>query len=77
MTSDGFEQAIDDSKGNIFVYAGYLKPGKHQIIVYDCEQDKFWAKNIIVDMRKSEVKEGSSVQRLESHISRYKTKEGV
>jgi hypothetical protein len=33
------------------VFAGYLKPGLHQIIVYDQQDDTFWAKNLVVDVR--------------------------
>jgi hypothetical protein len=43
------------------VYAAYLKPGKHQIIVYDKSKDKFWAKNIVVEMRKSEAIAGKFI----------------
>jgi hypothetical protein len=41
----------DDTDGKIFVYAGYLKPGRHQVIVYDPETEQWWGKNIAVDLR--------------------------
>ena len=55
LSAEKVSKILDDVKGQIYVYATYLKPGKHQIIVYDKQKDKFWAKNIVVEMRKSEV----------------------
>lgn len=40
------------------MYAGFLKPGRHQIVVYDKVTNKYWAKNIVVDLRKSEILTG-------------------
>lgn len=46
--------SFDDLQGQIFVFAGYLKPGRHQLIIRDAQSDTFWAKNIIVDLRKGD-----------------------
>ena len=53
------DAALDDKQGNIFIYAGFLKPGCQQIIIYDKQLDKYWAKNIVVDMRNSEIRPGT------------------
>lgn len=36
-----------------------MKPGKHQIIVYDRKLNQFWVKNIMVEMRACEVKQAT------------------
>ena len=36
-----------------------MKPGKHQIIVYDRKLDQFWVKNIMVEVRAGEVKQAT------------------
>jgi hypothetical protein len=61
LSAEKVARILDDVKGQIFVYAAYLKPGKHQIIVYDKSKDKFWAKNIVVEMRKSEAIAGKFI----------------
>jgi hypothetical protein len=51
------ERDVDDTTGRIFVFAGYLKPGRHQIIIRD-SNDTFWGKNIVVDHHKGEILQG-------------------
>jgi len=41
----------------IFVYAGYLKPGKHQIIIYDELNDCLYYKDILADSRRSNIRQ--------------------
>lgn len=48
-------RSVDDTEGNLFVFAGYLRPGRHQIIIKDPKSNTFWAKNIVVEMRKCEI----------------------
>ena len=55
LTVEQVAKIQDDVKGNIFVYAAYLKPGKHQIVLYDQTSDTFWAKNIMVEMRTCDI----------------------
>ena len=43
-------------KDATFTYAGYLKPGKHQMIVYDELNDAMWFKDILADQRGVEIK---------------------
>ena len=47
---------LEQAGRSVYVYAGYMKPGKHQIIVYDEPKNEYWIKNIIVDYRHAEVK---------------------
>ena len=46
---------VEDSR-NFYVYAGYLKPCKHQIVIFDELKNTYWLKNIIVDHRMNDVK---------------------
>jgi hypothetical protein len=40
----------------IFVYSDYgLKPGKHQVIIYDCFDQTLWYKTVIVGLRERQV----------------------
>ena len=71
-----FESFVDDIKGNLFVFSGFLKPGIHQIIVYDQITTKFWAKNIIVDLRKSEIIPGKVIKK-DLGPKKFKTDEGI
>lgn len=58
------------------MYAGFLKPGRHQIIIYDKPTNKYWAKNIVVDLRKSEILSGRVPQQ-DTRIMRHKSSEGI
>jgi len=37
------------------VFAGFVRPGRHVIIIYDPETKEFYQKDIIVEVRKSEI----------------------
>ena len=39
----------------MFVYAAFLKPGRHQVIVHDQMTETFWVKNIVVDNRNCDI----------------------
>jgi hypothetical protein len=49
------EKDLVDSRDNIYVYAGFLKPGKHQIIIYDKKVEKYFARDIIIDFRNHDI----------------------
>lgn len=51
MTADEINDKYDDRKGNVFVYADYMKAGRQQIVIYNKLTDTFWAKNIVIDVR--------------------------
>jgi hypothetical protein len=76
LSQQEIESVLDDSTQSIFVYAGFLKPGKHDIIVYDQESGKLWQKSIVVDLRKGEIK-SDTAQKQECTIEKYHTDEGV
>ena len=38
-----------------FCYAGYLKPGKHHMIMYDQVNDVMYYKDILVDSREHKI----------------------
>jgi hypothetical protein len=37
------------------VFAGFVKPGRHVIVIYDPETKEFYQKNIIVEVRRDEI----------------------
>jgi hypothetical protein len=39
----------------VFVFAGFVRPGRHVIIIYDPETKEFYQKDIVVEVRKSEI----------------------
>lgn len=39
----------------MFVFAGFVRPGRHVIIIYDPETKEFYQKDIVVEVRKSEI----------------------
>ena len=39
----------------IFTFAGFVKPGRHVIIVYDPATCKFYKRDIIVEVRKKDI----------------------
>ena len=43
------------SNENIFVYAGYLTPGKHQLILFDNKTNIYYARDFLTDVRSCEV----------------------
>ena len=47
------EQSI--SNNDIYVFAGYLSPGKHEVVIHDIKSNKYYAREFIVDVRKSNV----------------------
>lgn len=55
VSAEELRRYVDDTQLNVFVFAAFLKPGKHQIILYDQQSGKFWVKNFVVQMRRSEV----------------------
>lgn len=57
LTQEEINLTLDDVDGNIFIYATFLKPGRHQIIIKDQINGVFWAKNIVVDPRRCEIKQ--------------------
>jgi hypothetical protein len=55
VKAEELRRYVDDTQLNVFVFAAFLKPGKHQVILYDQQSGKFWVKNFVVQMRRSEV----------------------
>ena len=41
-------------ENEIFVYAGFIQPGKHQILVKD-NRDRYFAREIVIDIRKRDI----------------------
>lgn len=39
----------------IFTFAGFVRPGRHVIVVYDPLSHAFYRRDVIVDVRKSEI----------------------
>lgn len=53
------------------MYAGFLKPGRHQIIIYDQLSDTFWAKNIVIDLRECDPKPNPEFTPAQSKVQVY------
>ena len=51
LNTPGFQ---DEQQSNIFVYAGFIQPGKHQILIRD-SSGKYYAREIVVDIRKRDI----------------------
>ena len=45
----------DESTNDVFVFAGYVEPGKHQIIIKDQQTKKYFAREIVVDARNVDI----------------------
>ena len=41
------------AEDNIYIYSGFISPGRHSVVIYNPLSDKFYLKNIIVQHRKS------------------------
>ena len=44
-----------ESTSDVFVFAGYVQPGKHQIIIKDQETGNYYAREIVIDARNREI----------------------
>ena len=45
----------DGQAEDIYVFAGFVKPGRHVIVIYDPERKAFYRKDILVEVRKGEI----------------------
>lgn len=43
------------SNDDIFVYAGYFTPGKHQMVIHDRKKNVYFAREFITDPRTCKV----------------------
>ena len=43
---------FDGQHEDIHIFAGFVKPGRHVIVIYDPERKKFYRKDILVEVRK-------------------------
>ena len=68
---------LDEYKEDTFVYATYLRPGKHTILIYDQVNDWMFYKEILADQRTCEIsdKTPSILNRCFSKVNQYKDKE--
>ena len=49
------EPPFDGSTEDIHVFSGFVKPGRHVIIIYDPETKQFYHKDIVVEPRRSDL----------------------
>ena len=47
--------AFDGKEEKTFVFAGFVKPGKHVLIIYDPKTKEFFRRDIIVEMRGKDI----------------------
>lgn len=45
----------EDMDDKVFVFAGFVNPGRHVIVIYDPISDNLYFKHIIVEVRKQEI----------------------
>ena len=57
FSDEELEKRQKKSREDIFVYAGFMPVGKHTIIIKDKKTGDVWTRNIVVDIRKSHVKD--------------------
>jgi hypothetical protein len=47
---------FDGNNEEVYVFSGFVRPGRHVIIIYDPKLDDFFFKDIVVEVRKSDIK---------------------
>ena len=52
---DERNQRENEARTDIFVYAGFIQPGKHQILIKDKLTNNLYAREIVVDIRRREI----------------------
>ena len=53
-TLDEKNQRMSEARSDIFVYAGFIKPGKHQIMIKD-KSGSMYVREIVVDIRRKDI----------------------
>ena len=49
------EKRKEESQNDIYVYAGYVEPGKHQIIIKDQITGKYYTREIVLETRSRDI----------------------
>ena len=77
-TLDERNQRQREAQQDIFVYAGFIQPGKHQILIKDKLTNCFYTREIVVDIRRREIEPypAPNLYKKTIGIRRYKTKSG-
>ena len=44
------DMGVKDSRTDVYVYADFLKPGYHQVLIYDPAQERAFCKDFIVNL---------------------------
>mmetsp|Transcript_34846 Transcript_34846/g.42788 ORF Transcript_34846/g.42788 Transcript_34846/m.42788 type:complete len:143 (+) Transcript_34846:530-958(+) len=44
-----------ESQNDIFVFSGYVEPGKHQIVIKDQKDNRWYAREIVIEARTREI----------------------
>ena len=66
LTAQEAKQRKDEAQNDIFVFAGYVEPGKHQIIIKDQKENKWYAREIVVEARRKDIINCRKYQQIES-----------
>lgn len=48
-------QRREDAVNDVFLYAGFVQPGKHQILIKDQEKGSYFAREVVIDIRRRDV----------------------
>ena len=62
LTADEASERKADAQSDVFVYAGFVQPGKHQIVIKDQKTQKWYARPIMVDPRRRDIISCHSVE---------------
>ena len=44
---------FEGTEEEIYIFSGFVKPGRHVIVIYDPDQDAFYQRDIVVEVRNS------------------------
>lgn len=59
LTKSEQAQRKEESQTDVYVFAGYVEPGKHQIVIKDQKTDRWFSREIVVEARRREIIECS------------------
>ena len=59
-TAEERHARAEEARNNIFVYAGFIQPGKHQIMIRDKMTNTLWVREIVVDIRRRDIETQSA-----------------
>lgn len=56
---------FDGKDETIFIYAGFVKPGRHVLVIFDPETREFYQKDFVVEVRKCDILAGQGKEHID------------